>query len=117
MSDYKTEYALRYTLTSVHQQTEVAAIVAATAITNEGVATPNHADRLAWAHFVLGTSAAATEVFKWPVAQNPTIQASVAADPSGATVKDDDVQFVVDSNVDMAVQQYKSSPYYRPPVA
>jgi hypothetical protein len=115
MSDYKTEYALRYTLINVHQQIEVAAVIAAGNIITEDPATPDHVNRLNWANFVMGLSVSAIEVFKWPVAQNPTIQASVAADPSGDSVTDSDVQFVVNSNVDMAVEQYKSSPYYRPP--
>jgi hypothetical protein len=115
MSDYKTEYALRYTLTNVHQQIEVATVVAAGDIITEDPGTANHVDRLNWAHFVMGNSVMAYEVMKWPVAANPAIQTSVQEDPTGNSVSDNDVQFVVNSNIELAVEAYKTSPYYRPP--
>lgn len=112
---YKQEYAIRYTLTGIQQQIEVAVVTAATAIINEDPTTPDHVNRLNWANFAIQLSSSATDFFKWPIAQNATIQASVAADPTGNSVADNDVQFVVNSEVTAAVAAYKTSPYYKPP--
>jgi hypothetical protein len=93
---YTASYALRYQIPSVQQQIEVAVIHDAVNIQNEDPATANHANRLAWATWANQNSSVAWNPFAWPVALNATIQASVQADPSGQSVKDSDVQFVVD---------------------
>jgi hypothetical protein len=110
------EYNIRYNLPSISHQIEAATVDAAMAIINEDPATPNHVDRLNWANFVMGTSQAAWLVFAWLVAQNPSVQTSVQADPTGESVSDSDIKFIVNSNLATAIQHHKSSAYYRPPV-
>lgn len=110
MSAYTSSYQLRYGIPSVQQQTEVAVIHACEDIKNEDPSAPDHANRLAWANWANGNSTAAFEPFRWPVAMNPAIQAKVQADPSGATVPDSDVQFVVNGNVDAVIAGFVANP-------
>src|ERR1700751_1940080 len=84
---YTTSYALRYGIPSVQQQIEVAVIHDVEDIQNEDPATPNHADRLAWANWANKNSSVAWKAFAWPGAMNPTIRAAVQADPSGQSVQ------------------------------
>ena len=84
---YIASYALRYSIPSVQQQIEVAVIHDVEDIQNEDPATPNHADRLAWANWANKNSSVAWIAVAWPVAMNPTIQAAVQADPSGQSVQ------------------------------
>lgn len=106
MSDYTTSYAVRYSIGSLMQQIEVAAITAATQIQNEDPGAPNHVNRKLWADWAVANSYQASQAFGWPVATNPSIIASVTADPTGATVPDGDVQFVVNSNIDTVVNDW-----------
>src|SRR5258707_12125013 len=97
MSAYTSSYSLRYSISSVQQQIEVAVIHDVEDITNEDPATPDHANRLAWATWANKNSSVAWNPFAWPVAMNPTIQAAVGADPTGQGVVASNVQFVVTS--------------------
>src|SRR5258705_2211475 len=110
MSAYTDNYHLRYAISSVQQQTEVAVIHAASDIQNEDSATADHANRLAWANWSNKNSSVAFEPFRWPVAMNPSIQASVAADPSGQSVADADVQFVVNSVLPQVIADFVAKP-------
>jgi len=110
MSDYTTSYAIRYSTPHLSQQTEVAVTTAAGQITNEDPATPDHANRLAWANWAVPNSSVAWLSFAWPVANNPAIVAAVTADPSGQTVLDSDVQFVVNSNLDKVIAEFVAHP-------
>jgi hypothetical protein len=110
MSAYTDSYQLRYHLSSVQQQIEVAVIHAAADIQNEDPATPDHANRLAWANWANKNSSVAWIAFAWPVAMNPTIQAAVQADPSGQTVQDSDVQFVVTSALPAVIADFIANP-------
>lgn len=111
MSDYTTSYAIRYSTPALGpQKTEVAVITAATEIQNEDPTTPDHANRLAWANWAIQNSPVAWPAFGWPVAQNPAIVASVAQDPSGQSVADSDVQFVVNSYLQSVVDQWVANP-------
>ena len=110
MSAYTTSYALRYQILSVQQQIEVAVMTAAGAITNEDPATADHANRIAWAKWANQNSSVAWMPFAWPVAMNPAIQASVEADPSGQSIQDSDIQFVVNSNVEAVITYWVSNP-------
>jgi hypothetical protein len=112
MSTYTVSYAIRYGIPSIQQQIEVAVITAAQAILNEDPATPDHANRIAWANWANQNSSVAWLPFAWPVAMNPSIQASVEADPSGQSVKDSDIQFVVNSNVESVITYWVA---HRPP--
>ena len=103
MSLYTTGYSTRYGIPSIQQQAEFAVITAASQIKNEDPSTPNHANRLAWAAWIDTQSAQGTWPFLWPIALNPSIQAAVADDPTGATVTDNDVQFVVNSNLEFVI--------------
>jgi hypothetical protein len=107
MTPYTSSYALRYSIPSVQQQIETAVIHASQDIQNEDPATPDHANRLAWARWANDNSSVAWNPFAWPVAMNSTIQAAVAADPSGQTVTDNDVQFVVSSVLPRIVATFK----------
>jgi hypothetical protein len=110
MSAYTASYALRYSIPSIQQQIEVAMITAAQNISNEDPATADHTNRIAWAKWANQNSSAAWIPFAWPVAMNPSIQASVEADPSGQGVKDSDIQFVVNSNVEAVITYWVAKP-------
>jgi hypothetical protein len=81
-------------------------VSAAVAIQNEDPATADHANRLRWANWALPNSSIAWIPFAWPVANNPSIVQKVTADPSGQTVADGDVQFVVNSNVEIVITEW-----------
>lgn len=106
MSNYTTSYAIRYSTPSLSQQTEVAVVTAAVAIQNEDAAAPDHANRLRWANYAIPNSSVAWQPFAWPVANNPSIVEKVIADPSGQTVPDSDVQFVVNSYVEIVITEW-----------
>jgi hypothetical protein len=110
MSDYTVSYAIRYSTPRLSQQTEVAVVTAAGQITNEDPATPDHANRLAWANWAVPNSSVAWQAFAWPVASNPSIVTAVTADPSGQTVLDGDVQFVINSNLDIVIAEFVKNP-------
>jgi hypothetical protein len=107
---YTSSYALRYLIPSVQQQIEVAVIHDVEDINNEASTTPDHANRLAWATWANKNSSVAWGPFAWPVAMNPTIQASVQADPSGQSVQDSDVQFVVTSTLPQVIADFVANP-------
>jgi len=106
MSDYTTSYAIRYSTPHLSQQTEVAVVTAAVSIQNEDPGTADHANRLRWANWAIPNSSVAWQAFAWPVANNPSIVAAVTADPSGQTVADSDVQFVVNSYVEIVITEW-----------
>jgi hypothetical protein len=110
MSAYTAAYQIRYSIPSLQQQTEVAVVHACEDIKNEDPSAPDHANRLAWATWANKNSSVAFEPFRWPVAMNPSIQAQVEADPSGASVPDGDVQFVVNANVDAVIADFVANP-------
>jgi hypothetical protein len=107
---YTSSYALRYQIPSVQQQIEVAVIHDVEDINNEDPATPDHANRLVWATWANKNSSLAWIPFAWPVAMNPTIQAAVQADPSGQSVQDSDVQFVVTSALPKVIADFVAHP-------
>jgi hypothetical protein len=106
MSNYTTAFAIRYRIGSLQEQTEVAVITAATQIQNEDPGVPDHANRKLWADWAIGASTEAKQAFMWPVANNPSIIAAVQTDPSGGSVPDSDVQFVVNSNVETVINDW-----------
>ena len=106
MSNYTTSYAIRYSTPSLSQQTEVAVVTAAVSIQNEDAATADHANRLRWANWAIPNSSVAWQPFAWPVANNPSIVDKVTADPSGSTVPDSDVQFVINSYVEIVITEW-----------
>src|SRR4029077_11637506 len=110
MSDFPTSSPIRYSTPHLSQQTEVAVVTAAGQIVNEDPATPDHANRLAWANWAVPNSSVAFLTFAWPVASNPAIITAVTADPSGQTVLDSDVQFVVNSNLDIVIAEFVKNP-------
>jgi hypothetical protein len=111
MSNYTVSYSIRYSIPHLSQQTEVAAVDAAINIQNEDPATTDHANRLRWANWTIPNSSVAWQPFAWPVAQNPTIVAEIQNDPSGQTVQDSDVQFVVNSYVETVITEWaKNNP-------
>lgn len=110
MSAYTASYAVRYLVPSLNQQIEVATIKAASDVQNEDAGTPDHTNRWNWASWANKNSQVAYEPFRWPVAMNPAIAGAVEADPSGATVTDNDVQFVVNANLDMVVADFVANP-------
>src|ERR1700757_2959692 len=110
MSTYTDSYRLRYSISSVQQQIEVAVIHDVEDIQNEDPSTPNHTNRLAWANWANKNSSVAWQPFAWPVAMNSTIQAAVQADPSGQSVADSDVQFVVTSALPAVIADFIANP-------
>ena len=110
MSAYTDSYRLKYRIPSVQQQIEVGVIHAASDIKNEDPGAPDHANRMKWASWANSNSSVAWGPFAWPVAMNPSIQGSVAADPTGESVPDSDVQFVVNANVDAVIADFTANP-------
>jgi len=111
MSDYTTSYTIRYSTPHLSQQTEVAVVNAAVSIQNEDPLTADHANRLRWANWAIPNSSVAWQPFAWPVATNSTIRGAVEADPSGQTVLDSDVQFVVNSYLETVITEWaKNNP-------
>jgi hypothetical protein len=107
---YANSWYIRYSAPAIQQQTEVAVVTAAGQVINEDPATPDHTNRLNWANWATGNSKGATNFFLWPVAMNPTIQESIATDPTGGSVKDSDIQFVINSNLPAAVAYFVAHP-------
>src|SRR6201993_1881650 len=107
---YTASYALRYGIPSVQQQIEIAVIHDTQDIFNEDPATPDHTNRWNWAAWANKNSSVAWIAFAWSVAMNPTIQAAVQADPSGQTVQDSDVQFVVTSTLPTVIADFVANP-------
>jgi hypothetical protein len=110
MSAYTISYSIRYVIPSLSQQIEVAVVHCIEDIKNEEPSAPDHSNRAAWATWANKNSALAYEPFRWPVAMNPAIGAYIEADPSGATVPDGDVQFVVNSNLNFVIADFVSNP-------
>ena len=80
-------------------------------ISNEAEGAPDHANRVAWASYANANSGMAVTSFLWPVAQNPAVVNAVAVDPSGATVLDSDVQYIVNGALDKVIADWvKANP-------
>lgn len=114
MSAYTDSFAIRYNIPSLQQQWEVAGIKAAEDINNEPVDAPDHVNRVSWAAWYLKNSQEGSVSFAWAVAMNPAIQASVGNDPTGASVPDTDVQFVVNSALPQVIADFIANPPYPP---
>lgn len=110
MSAYTSSYAIRYTIPSLQQQIEVGVIHAVEDIFNEDPATPDHTNRWNWASWANKNSPNAWIAFAWSVAMNPSIQGSVQTDPSGQSVPDSDVQFVVNSALPQVISDFVAHP-------
>jgi len=104
MSTYTDNYRLRYGTPTFQEQIEVAVITAASDIQNEDASTPDHANRLAWANWANSNSSVAWLPFAWPCSMNPAIQQAFASDPN--SIKDSDVQFVVNSNLEAVIADW-----------
>jgi hypothetical protein len=92
----QSKYDIRYTIANLRERAESAVMNDVANITNEDPGTPDHANRMAWAQWANTNSGVATTYFMWPLGMNASIQASVDADPTGLSVTDNDIQFVVD---------------------
>jgi hypothetical protein len=110
MSAYTIGYSIRYGIPKLQQQAEFAVVTAADNIKNEDAATPDHANRLNWATWIDHNSAIGVIPFMWPLALNPSIQAAIANDPTGASIPDADVQFVVNSNLEFVIAAWVANP-------
>lgn len=107
---YKANHAARYRVPSLLNQIEVAVVTAAQIIFNEDSATPDHPNRLAWANYVNKSSPLVINAFAWPVSMDNVILTSLQADNSGNTVKDTDVQRVVDSILNTVIADFIANP-------
>jgi hypothetical protein len=114
MTPYQASYEIRYKIPSLQQQIEVAGVKCCEDIKNEDPATPEHENRVGWANWYSKNSQIGWVSFAWPTSMNPTIQAAIQADPTGATVTDSDVQFVVNSALPNVVADWAKSVYYVP---
>jgi hypothetical protein len=111
MSAYTVSFSVRYEIPSLQRQTEVAMMHCVTDISNEAIDAPDHANRLAWANYANGNSSGAVMPFLWPVATNPAVVNAVTEDPTGATVLDSDVQFIVNGALDKVIADWvKNNP-------
>jgi hypothetical protein len=106
MSAYSIGYEIRYTVNSVQHQAEVAVVTAADQIKNEDAGTPDHANRYRWAVWIDTNSLPGMWPFMWPIAMNPSIQAAYANDPTGGSIPDGDIQFIVNSNLDYVISRW-----------
>jgi hypothetical protein len=84
-------YSLMNSDGDLWKRAEAAAFKAATGIKYESAATPNHAERLAWANEIFADPKAWTNLNKCKVLENATIQSA------GHSATDNDVEFVVAS--------------------
>lgn len=107
---YKANHAARYRVPSLLNQIEVAAVTAAQIIFHEDPATPDHPNRLKWANFVNKSSPTVVAWFAWPVSMDQVILAALQGDNSGGTVKDIDVQRVVDALLNQAIADFIANP-------
>jgi hypothetical protein len=110
MSVYTDNFRLRYQVQSLQQQIEVAVVTASGQILNEDAGTPDHTNRWNWATWANSNSSVAWQPFAWPVGMNPSIQSSIAQDPTGGSIPDGDVQFVVNSNLDFVIADWVANP-------
>lgn len=116
---YQTNYQIRYGIPKIQQQTEVAVITACQDIFNEAPSAPDHANRLAWAQWANVNTSLAAVYFLWPVGMNASIIASVETDPTGASVPDSDIQFVINSALPKVIADCLANPPsgFNPPSA
>lgn len=84
---------------SVKYRTQAATQAASVAVLSES---PTTADRQAWARTVINSPVSASEPIWTAVTANATIVDKYAADETGATITDGDIQFVVNSVVSAA---------------
>jgi hypothetical protein len=110
MSVYIDTYNIRYSIHSLKQQIETAVVHAIQTVDGEPPNTPNHAQRSKWAAWANKNTNVAGIPFSWPIAMNSAIAASVAGDPTGASVADADVQSVVNTNLDKVVSDFTANP-------
>lgn len=80
---------------NLRNRTTVAVAIAAQDVLNESPTTANHTKRLAWAQFAQVNPFQESERFMWAVVSNPTIAVA------GEACTDNDIQFVVNSNIDI----------------
>jgi hypothetical protein len=106
MTPLQISYSIRYSLPPIQQQIEAAVMLAAQDIQNENSTAPDHADRLAWANWAAVSSSVAWVPFGWPVAMNASIMSQVEAEPSGTTVADSDIEFVVNSVLETVITSW-----------
>jgi hypothetical protein len=86
-------YALRFD-TDLKNRVMAAIAKAAQDVINESDTTENHANRIIWARDSLTDAQTMAEKFMWAVVGNASIQ------NNGANSTDNDIQFVVNSNID-----------------
>ena len=111
MSAYTVSFSIRYEIPSIQQQAEVAMMQCVTNISNEGEEAPDHVNRAAWASYANENSSGAVMPFLWPVATNPAVVNAVTEDPSGGTVLDSDVQYIVNGALDKVIADWvKTNP-------
>jgi hypothetical protein len=103
MSAYVTSFSIRYELPPIQKKVEVATMTAAIDVLNEGDAAPDHEKRMQWATWANSNSGAAMMPFMWPVAMNPAVESAVESDPTGNSVLDSDVQFIVNANLNAVI--------------
>jgi hypothetical protein len=110
-SSYTVAYTIRYNLPSVQQQVEAAVMRIADTIMNEEATAPDHANRLRWAQWaIVSSSVAGIAYFGWVVAFYPAVFASVTEDPSGASVKDQDISAAVEKAFPNALAAFIANP-------
>lgn len=92
-------------------RTAMCLTIAAINVANEADTTPNHANRLAFAQRVLKNEINSKLVAAAAIAYNGTLQAEINAAPSqfGASVPDSDLQFVVNSLIDLFANAYAAA--------
>lgn len=95
MATLEQMFTLRYQSPRLKARVTAALAKAAHDVLNEAATVANHSLRVRWARAVLADAPSAAERMMWAVVQNPTIQTQ------GEASTDNDIQFVVNSHVDL----------------
>lgn len=97
MASYRDLYNLWQMGGELQARFEVACIIAAGQILNEDQLTPYHAERVAWANQVLkdDSGTMARKMLRRAISNNASLQ------EMGQAVSDSDIQFIVNSNINL----------------
>jgi hypothetical protein len=114
MNKHTINYAARYNIPSVQQQTEAAVMRIAERIFAGNTKAPppggSPSDELRWAQWAVVNSSVAGVHFGWAVAFDPKVEAAIEADPSGSTVNDEDVTAAVEKAFPNVLANFLANP-------
>jgi len=101
---YLDSYKLRYGQSWLSQRAEVSIVKSANYIKIEDPATPDHASRLAWAHWTLKSSSVAVVAFMWAMAVDPTVLAG------GQDITDEQIDAITAAELPNVLADFVANP-------